>query len=383
VSAVAVTAMVLGLLTVPVFSLVPLIVNKRPPVHAFLQAQVVFIGFFIPLMAILLGVFSLFRIAQNRATLTGSRYAVIAILFPILVFFLGTLLTSLKGVRGLATRMTCGTNLSGMGKAMLIYANDYEDVLPKAGGPVNSWGDRLINEGWQAHTPTQAYGQTEFEGAGVVTTTSYFYLLIRHAELHPKQFVCKGEADTWEFKLADYPPDDETKQLADLFDFGPWISATDSPSNRCSYSYHMPFGRFGLTISHEPTMAVAGDRNPWLFMPSDEIDAAWSAFIPDTEPFNGTSASARQGNAKTHHGDGQNILFLDSHVSFEKRPTCGPEEDNVYTIALSSGDQRERRKGILVTPYAYDEDVENASPLDHNDSVLVQDDGRPTWFKAK
>ncbi len=37
---------------------------------------------------------------------------------------------SLLEIRRKATRLTCGTNMSGLGKAMLIYANDYEDELP-------------------------------------------------------------------------------------------------------------------------------------------------------------------------------------------------------------------------------------------------------------
>ena len=37
--------------------------------------------------------------------------------------------------RSIAFRMTCGTNLSGLGKAMQIYANDYENQFPRAGGP--------------------------------------------------------------------------------------------------------------------------------------------------------------------------------------------------------------------------------------------------------
>ncbi len=36
----------------------------------------------------------------------------------------------LLDLRELALRMTCGTNLSGLGKALLIYANDYNDEFP-------------------------------------------------------------------------------------------------------------------------------------------------------------------------------------------------------------------------------------------------------------
>lgn len=37
---------------------------------------------------------------------------------------------SLLQAHGIATRYACGTNMSGIGKALLIYANDYNDQLP-------------------------------------------------------------------------------------------------------------------------------------------------------------------------------------------------------------------------------------------------------------
>jgi prepilin-type processing-associated H-X9-DG protein len=43
---------------------------------------------------------------------------------------MGVLMPALARTRQIAFRMVSGTNLSGMGKAMLIYANDYDDKLP-------------------------------------------------------------------------------------------------------------------------------------------------------------------------------------------------------------------------------------------------------------
>ena len=37
-----------------------------------------------------------------------------------------------------------------------------------------------------------------------------------------------------------------------------------------------------------------------------------------------------------HQGEGQNVLFMDSHVEFEKRSFCGIEEDNIYTMQPST-----------------------------------------------
>ena len=45
-------------------------------------------------------------------------------------FGMGVLMPALARTRQIARRMVSGTNLSGMGKAMLIYANDYDDKFP-------------------------------------------------------------------------------------------------------------------------------------------------------------------------------------------------------------------------------------------------------------
>ena len=51
--------------------------------------------------------------------------------------------------------MVCGTKLSGIGKAMLIYANDYGDELPRAGGPSSQWTGRVAD--WTASDRGKAY----------------------------------------------------------------------------------------------------------------------------------------------------------------------------------------------------------------------------------
>ncbi|UCF15976.1 MAG: hypothetical protein JSW59_00670, partial [Phycisphaerales bacterium] len=43
---------------------------------------------------------------------------------------LGIVMPALARTRQIARRMVSGTNLSGMGKAMLIYANDHDDKFP-------------------------------------------------------------------------------------------------------------------------------------------------------------------------------------------------------------------------------------------------------------
>jgi prepilin-type processing-associated H-X9-DG protein len=83
-------------------------------------------------------------------------------------------------------------------------------------------------------------------------------------------------------------------------------------------------------------MAVAADRNPWFLSHNSTEIRDFSAFRPDIPPWNGSAEQGRAGNSVTHGGEGQNVLFLDGHVSFEDRPFCGVDHDNIYTLASDS-----------------------------------------------
>jgi prepilin-type processing-associated H-X9-DG protein len=70
------------------------------------------------------------------------------------------------------------------------------------------------------------------------------------------------------------------------------------------------------------------------------------------------------GNTKSHDRQGQNVLFGDGHVSFEKRPDIGTKHDNIYTI----GGDTETDRRIGTAPTAESIDSANAE-----DSLLVND----------
>jgi hypothetical protein len=248
--------------------------------------------------------------------------------------------------------MICGTNLSGLGKAMLIYSNDYDDELPRSGGRRSVWAAKIPD--WKASNRFQAYGISARGDGGVGTISSCFYLLVKYAEVTPKSFVCPQDVGTREFGLGD--TDDGNGEIIDLWDFG------NDPTKRCSYSYHMPFGLYALTTSSEPGMAVAADRNPYITSPMAQAKSI-AGFSP-----NGGREMIKAGNAVQHDEEGQNVLFLDSHVAFEKTSFCGINDDNIYTY-WDGGDIR--RGG---TP-----DLGNF-PQDRTDSLLVHDDpsGRGT-----
>ncbi len=41
-------------------------------------------------------------------------------------------------------------------------------------------------------------------------------------------------------------------------------------------------------------------------------------------------------NSRNHGGEGQNVLFVDDHVTFNKKPLAGVNNDNIYTVQSGS-----------------------------------------------
>ena len=282
----------------------------------------------------------------------GFTLVELLVVIAIIALLMGILMPALARVRALAFRVVCGTNLSGLGKAMLIYANDYDDELPKAGAVNSVWVANLPV--WNGANRFIAYGLDGNGRGGRVTVSSHFYLLVKYAEVGPKQFLCKG-TDTSEFKLPTNVPYD----LIDVWDFGPGLD----PIKHCSYSYHAAINSpFALTTaSTQPGMAVAADRNPWLDPVGSQTNRP--GFKPDIAPWNGTSEEAKAGNAYAHGGEGQNVLFMDSHVAFEKRAYCGVQDDNIYTFC---DNPLQPQLGVRPTNGG-------AVPLHKEDSLLVNE----------
>ncbi len=241
--------------------------------------------------------------------------------------------------------MVCGTNLSGIGKAMVLYANDYDDQFPRAGGKTSVWANQIPD--WKAQNRSEAFGIERDGNGGQATISSSLYLLVRYAEVEPKKFICPKDLKVKEFNPRKYRVRD--KELTEFWDFGP------EPWKHCSYSYHMPYGDYSLTSSSDPALAVAADRNPWILSPAGKVKD-FKLFDPD-----GDRIAVNAGNSPSHQSDSQNVLFVDIHVNQEKTSTCGLNDDNIYT----SWDGDDIRRG---TPPKL-----GSKPADSLDSLLVND----------
>jgi hypothetical protein len=301
-------------------------------------------------VTLMLGLIGLALIALNAGRLTGTGFAAIGTIIPIVQLLILFAIPTFPGFRKtIPPRIVCGFNLSILGKAMLIYADDYDEKWPTAGGSNCTWASRIPN--WKADNRFEAYDMQQDGSGGWGSISSSLYLLVKYCEVTPKYFVCKGDSGITEFKTAEYGLNN--KDLTNLWDFGP------NPQRHCSYSYHAPFRDYRLTTASEPGLAVAADRNPWMDSPFRKA-SNFRAFDP-----NGSPKALRTGNAIAHKEDGQNVLFLDNHVSFKKNSFCGVNNDNIYTY----WDGADVRRG---TPPKL-----GSQPVDRTDSLLVNDPAIP------
>ena len=307
------------------------------------------LSFVVFVVSFFLGLMGIVQIERSGGRVTGRAFAVGAVLISVFGGLLPVWSVVMRMPRSAAFRMVCGTNLSRIGKAMLIYANDFEDELPRAGGRNSVWAAKIPD--WKAENRFEAYNVKTDGTGGQASISSCFYLLVKYAEVTPKSFICTGDVGIKEFKPSSYKIRD--RDLIDLWDFGP------EPQKHYSYSYHMPFGLYALTTSCDPNMAVAADRNPWMDSPFKKA-RDFNAFDPD-----GKKEAIRAGNTIAHNADAQNVLFLDAHVGQEKQSFCGLNDDNIYT----SWNGEDIRRG---TPPRL-----GSKPADRADSLLVNDPAIP------
>jgi prepilin-type processing-associated H-X9-DG protein len=134
--------------------------------------------------AIILGIVALVKISKSTGQLKGVGLAVTGIALPVFIlpFFailMAIFMPALARTRQIALRVHCAANMSALGRAMIIHANDYDDKFP--------------------------------------TQTEWCDLLMKYADVPREGFRCKGALEgpcnyamnknVWNFSKRDIPPD--------------------------------------------------------------------------------------------------------------------------------------------------------------------------------
>lgn len=294
------------------------------------------------------------------------------VVIAIIALLISILLPSLSRARELAKRAVCSANLRGIGQSQHIYSNDNLEWFPV---------DWFLPDDTNAQPPVSQISfvtqmsvnmEEPFNPDDPAPTETHpsrsMFLVIIQGSSTPKQFICPSSGDQ-EDDLRNRTGNNEVAAQPGInrFDFRgyPFVS----------YGYQLPFGRFARPWQNlDVRMAIMADKGPYFIAgtinQSDGTtrDARSTIAAPG---FGGNSARIlrvstdewRPYNSRNHNGEGQNVLFLDDHVSFHKKPLAGVNSDNIYT---AQGPNYRFRTTLLGRPPA-----DRIAPLTNTDTVIV------------
>jgi len=267
----------------------------------------------------------------------GFTLIELLVVIAIIALLMGILMPALARVRALAQRVVCGSNLRGIGTSIQVYANENNQKYPQI--PIGSW--------------TGAIGTTDTPPDGG-TVTSAFYRLIIGGYSTPGQFYCKSDSTATPIELIDWAGG--ILSFEDGFDFGDG-SVTD-PRGFCSYAYHHPTHDWAMNPASNPSMALAGDWNPFIGGNTTTPPFVW----------NGNPEQIRAGNCESHQKEGQNVLFNDNSVTFADESFCALDDDNVYTPWTANTTEGKSKGDLGVGPFG-------SVPFNkQRDSLLINED---------
>lgn len=303
-----------------------------------------------------------------RRSMRGFTLIELLVVVAIIALLISILLPSLSRARELAKRAVCASNMKGIGTAMVIYSNDNQEWYPHhfyfptyntPNAAPSTHGIGYIgrmgssNSGPPIRLPTSA---TTSSTAGHPSRS--LFLLVIAGQSTPGQFICPSTGDV-EDDLRNRGTDASsgTESAAqpgiNRFDFRgyPFLS----------YGYQMPYSRRGKPRNTlDVRMPYAADKGPFFQAAST---LAGSQTTPDeaitgdqspTTDIGNTpelvvKASAerwRNYNSQNHNGEGQNVLFIDSHAEFLRKPIVGVQNDNIYTYQDSFTDPMRTLLGV-------------------------------------
>lgn len=308
----------------------------------------------------------------------GFTLIELLVVVAIIALLISILLPSLSRAREIAKRTVCASNLGGIGRGIKVYANDNDDWYPATYFKLSTAGSTENSHEVTFITKLAKDLETPANDSNTSLLTNQhpsrsLFLLVINGTCTPKQFVCPSSGDTEDdLRNRDGSNQKAAQPGVNRFDFRgyPFLS----------YGYQMPFGnKANPNENLDPRMPIMADKGPFF-----ESGAEGNSNKSNTgdkvknPPFDKgkdvkydqtgdkilqmENDKWRPYNSRNHNQEGQQVLYQDGHVDFEKKPISGVNYDQIFTY--QSG-------------YTFDNTVTGKVPNDKNgpwtptDTVIV------------
>jgi len=282
------------------------------------------------------------------------------VVVAIIALLISILLPSLSRAREITKRAVCASNARGIGQSMKVYSSDNADWYPSVlfkettqTAPINdvTWIGNLSTNMQQPVVASTGTGQAWDK----IHPSRCMFMLVVDGTCTAKQYICPSSGDSEDdLRIPKSGGNPVVAQPGiNRFDFRgyPYLS----------YGTQYPFGSRGRGNENlDARTVILADKSPYFAAAAPVGDALYQNTPDKAKSETGDNAPGseiprfdttpdgvkvlqldtdkwRPYNSRNHTSEGQNCLYQDSHVTFEKKPIVGVNFDNIYTYQAGAG----------------------------------------------